>query len=187
MNYLRSFAPWIVFAVVATQLDWRPSALIGLAIAALLVIWERSTGAPLDSMVIELSGAAYFAVVSVFAFAAPDSPLRDDLLALSSAWLALTAWGSLAIGRPFTLGIARTMVERELWDNPIFRRTNVIITAVWASSFTVEAIAVATVTALAPHAVAPVVILRVAAFTVPVVFTIRYSALVRARAERAAS
>lgn len=187
MNYLRSFAPWIIYAIVATELDWRPSALIGLAIAAALVIWERSTGAALDSMVIELSAIAYFALVAVLAFITPDSPLRGDLLALSSAWLAVTAWGSLAIGRPFTLGIARRMVEPEHWDNPVFRRTNVIITAVWAASFTVEGIAVAIVTAYAPHVVAPVVVLRIAAFTVPAVFTIRYSALVRSRAERAAS
>jgi hypothetical protein len=187
MHYLRSFAPWIVYAVVATQLDWRPSALIGLVIAGLLVIWEIATGAKPDSMVIELSAATYFAVVSVFAFLDPDSPLHNHLLALSSAWLALTAWGSLAIGRPFTLGIARQMVEPEHWGNPIFRRTNIIITAVWAISFTVEGIAVAVITELAPRAAAPVVALRIAAFTVPAVFTVRHSAIARTRAERLAA
>lgn len=187
MNYLRSFAPWIVFAVLATQLDWRASSLIGLGLAATLAIWSLAKGAAPDAIVIELSAVGYFAVVTVIAFAAPHTTIRDDVLAFSSAWLALTAWGSLAIRRPFTLGIAKRMVEPEVWDHPMFRRTNVIITAVWATSLTVEAIGVATITALAPHVAAPVVALKIAAFVLPAVFTVRYSAIVQARAERLAA
>ncbi|GAA1579305.1 MULTISPECIES: hypothetical protein [Kribbella] len=187
MSYLRSFAPWIIYAIATTKLDWRLCALIGLVIALGLVGWELSTGKKLESMVIELSAAVFFALVAAIAFAAPDAPLHENLLAMSSAWLALTAWGSLAIRRPFTLGIARTMVEREIWDNPLFRRTNVIITMVWAISFTVEGIAAAVITAVAPHMATPVVVLRIASFTVPVIFTIRYSAYVRARAVRSAA
>ncbi|MFF0270246.1 hypothetical protein [Kribbella sp. NPDC004536] len=182
MNYLRSFAPWIVYAIATTQLDWRLCALIGLVIAVALVAWELSTGKGLESMVIEVSAAAFFALVSLVAFTLPDAPLHENLLALSSAWLALTAWGSLAIRQPFTLGIARTMVPQEIWDNPVFRRTNVIITMVWAISFTVEGIAAAVITAAAPHVVTPIVLLRIASFVVPAVFTVRYSKYVRARA-----
>lgn len=186
MSYLRSFAPWIIYAISTARLDWRVCALLGLVIAVGLVAWELSTGKQLDSSVIEVSAAVFFGLVSVIAFAAPDAPVHENLLALSSIWLALTAWGSLAIRRPFTLGIARTMVEPEHWDNPAFRRTNVVITMVWAISFTVEAVAAAILTAVAPHAVTPIVVLKIASFAIPVIFTIRYSALARARAERAA-
>lgn len=187
MNYLRSFAPWIVYAVVATQLDWRYSALIGLVLSAGLVVWERRERRPWDSMVIELSAGLFFALLAVFAFADPDSVVRDQVVTLSSTWLALTAWGSLAIGRPFTLGIAKQMVEPELWRNPLFRRTNVIITAVWASAFTIEAVALGVLLAFAPHASAVVVSLKIATFVVPVLFTIRYPQVVRARALKEAA
>ncbi|GAB3006689.1 hypothetical protein LWP59_29545 [Amycolatopsis acidiphila] len=182
MNYLRSFAPWIVYAAVATQLDWRYSALVGLLLSAGLVVWERRERRPWDSMVIELSAAVFFGLLAVFAFADPGSAASDQVVTMSSAWLALTAWGSLVIGRPFTLGIARQMVQPQLWRNPLFRRTNVVITAVWASAFTIEALALGFLLAFAPHATAAVVTFKVAGFAVPVLFTIRYPRIVRARA-----
>jgi hypothetical protein len=37
----------------------------------------------------------------------------------SSLWLALTVWGSLALGSPSTLGIARTTVPSEHWNSPL--------------------------------------------------------------------
>lgn len=186
MNYLRSFAPWIVYAVVGTQVDWRYSALVGLALAAVIVLWERRENVPPDAMVIELSAGLFFVLLSIFAFASPDSPLRDQVVTMSSAWLALTAWGSLAVRKPFTLGIGRRMVEPEIAADPLFRRTNVVITAVWATAFTAEAIAMGILLTTAPHATAAAIVIKIAAFAVPVTFTIRYSNVVRARAMKAA-
>jgi hypothetical protein len=182
MNYLRSFAPWIAYAVVATLLDWRYSALVGFLLSAGLVAWERWERRPWDSMVIELSAGVFFALLAVFAFAVPTSGASDQVVTLSSAWLALTAWGSLAIGRPFTLGIAKRMVAPQLWQNRLFRRTNVVITAVWASAFAIEALALGFLLAFAPHATAIVLTLKIASFAIPVLFTVRYPRVVRARA-----
>lgn len=187
MNYLRGFAPWIVYAVVGTQLDWRYSALTGLVLTAALLLWGRTEGRAADAMVIELSAGVFFALLTVFAFVDPGSPLRDQVVTLSSAWLALTAWGSLALRKPFTLGIARGMVEPEIARTPLFRRTNVVITAVWATAFTAEAIALAILLTAAPHATALVVACKVAALAVPIAFTVRYPAVVRARALKNAS
>lgn len=181
MNYLRSFLPWIAFAVVATQFDWRYSALVGFVLAAGFLLWERKTGKAWDSLVIEASALAFFALLAAYAFAVTDSPVRDYVDAMSSGWLALTAWLSIAIRKPFTLGIARTMVPRELWDNPVFRRTNAIITAVWAASFTITAIAGAVLLSFAPHASFALITLKVLGFAVPIAFTIRYPKIVRAR------
>jgi hypothetical protein len=185
VNYLRSFAPWIIYAIVATQVDWRYSALVGFVLAGGLALWGRLRGTPADAMVIELSAAIFFALLTVVAFADPGSTaLQNEVVTMSSAWLALTAWGSLLIGRPFTLGIAKQMVDRSLWDNPVFRRVNVVISSVWASSFTVEAVLLAVLLAYAPHATAVVITLKVATFAVPIAFTIRYPAIVRARVAR---
>lgn len=186
MNYLRSFAPWILYAVAGTQLDWRYSALVGLGLAVAILLWERREGVPADAMVIELSAGLFFALLSIFAFVAPDSPLHDQVVTMSSAWLALTAWGSLALRRPFTLGIGRRMVEPEVASHPLFRRTNVIITTVWATAFTVEAVALGVLLSAAPHATAAAITVKIAAFAVPVAFTLRYPSIVRARAMRAA-
>ncbi|MFI5610184.1 hypothetical protein [Amycolatopsis sp. NPDC051903] len=185
MNYLKSFIPWIGFAIVSTQADWRWSSLIGLALAGGLLLLQRRRGQAWDTLIIELSAVVFFALLSGYAFADPDSPLRDYVGALTDAWLALTAWGSLAVRHPFTLGIARTMTPPQVWHHPRFRRVNVVITTVWAASFTVSAAAGAFLLHFAPHATVELVVIKVLAFVVPVTFTIRYSERSRARARQA--
>ncbi|WP_137812755.1 hypothetical protein [Gandjariella thermophila] len=70
---------------------------------------------------------------------------------------------------------------REVWSSPIFLRINVVITAVWAASFTVTAAALAVAGTLAPHATVPAVALNVAGIALPAVFTARYPGIVAAR------
>jgi hypothetical protein len=186
MNLLRSFIPWIGFAVVATQADWRYSGLAGLLIAGGLLVLERRHGNGWDTMIIELSAVVFFAALSVYSFADPGSPLRDYVGALSDVWLAITAWGSIALRRPFTLGIAKTMVPPALWDDPAFRRINVVITSVWATSFTLVGAAAALLLNYAPHATIPLIVIKVFGFTVPALFTVRYTHIARTLTQKAA-
>jgi putative sterol carrier protein len=59
---------------------------------------------------------------------------------LSDLTLALMAWGSLAAGNPFTYDYAKEDWDEAFWDNPIFVRTNQIITAVWGGIFALQAL-----------------------------------------------
>ncbi|WP_410592109.1 hypothetical protein [Amycolatopsis sp. lyj-23] len=186
MNYLKSLLPWIAFAVVATQFDWRWSGLTGLVISAALLLLARRDHRSADTLIIEWSGFAFFILLTAVAFSFPASPLKTYTGALTDAWLALTAWGSLAIGKPFTLGIARQSTPEQFWDNPVFKRVNVLITLVWAASFTVGGVAGIALLNFAPHATFALIALKVLCFAVPVVFTIRYPRAVRARAQEAA-
>jgi hypothetical protein len=186
VNYLKSFIPWIAFAIVATQFDWRWSGLTGLVLAAGLLLVARREGRKAGTLIIEWSALAFFVLLTAVAFSFPASPLKTYTGALTDAWLALTAWGSILLRRPFTLGIARTMTPPELWDNPVFKRVNLIITLVWAASFTVTGLAGIALLNYAPHATAALIVLKVLGFAVPVAFTIRYPRLVRARAQKAA-
>lgn len=187
MNYLKSFLPWIAFAVVATQFDWRWSALTGLVLSVALVLVARRAGRKADSLVIELSGLIFFTLLTVVAFSFPTSPLHTYTGALTNVWLAVTAWGSILLGQPFTLGIARTMTPRELWNTPVFRRVNVIITLVWAVSFTISGLGGMALLAYDPHGTFALVTLSVLSFAIPIVFTIRYPRIVRARYEQKAA
>lgn len=186
MNYLKSLLPWIAFAVVATQFDWRWSGLTGLVVSAALLLLARREGRKADTLILEWSGFVFFVLLTAVAFAFPASPLKTYTGALTDAWLSLTAWGSLAIGKPFTLGIARTTTPEKFWDNPVFKRINAIITLVWALSFTVGGLAGITLLSYAPHATFALITLKVLCFAVPVAFTIRYPRKARARAEQAA-
>ncbi|MER6944518.1 hypothetical protein ABT294_10900 [Nonomuraea sp. NPDC000554] len=182
MRGLLGFLPWIVYAVIATGDEWRWGAITGLVIAVALVAVDRRSGKAWDEIVIESSAVVFFACLTVLSLIDPHSPLTPYGPALVNVWLAGTAWGSLAIRKPFTLGIARTMAPKEAWDSPLFHRVNVVITVAWACAFTVAAVTLTLVLAAAPHATALVIAVKVLSFVVPSVFTAVYPKAVRARA-----
>lgn len=177
LGYLRGFAPWIVFAALAA-VDWRLGVLAGLVTAVGAILYARRTQS-LDALLLDLGAVVFFLVLGVIGLADPDSPVRGWAGTLSLAWLALIAWGSLTVRRPFTLGIARQSTPRQMWTNPVFYRVNVVITAVWAATFT--AITVADTIVHLTHAGTTATVAVYAGYVVPIVFTRRYPAIVRAR------
>lgn len=181
MSYLRTFAPWIVYAVVPSS-HWQWGALLALLITAAEVAWYLVHRTAPDAMLIELGSLVFFAVITAVALADPQAALHAYTPALANGWLAVIAWFSLAIGRPFTLGIAKQSAPREIWDHPIFRRTNLIITLVWAVAFTAGAAALGTLALAAGVTPAASLAIQISSFALPMLFTIRYAAAVRARA-----
>ncbi|WP_328311692.1 hypothetical protein OG432_16505 [Streptomyces sp. NBC_00442] len=180
MNYLRGFIPWIVFAAVGSA-HWQWGALAALVTGAYLFAMDRRRGVSADSLILEQSTIAFFAVLSVIAFAATDSGLREYGGALATGWLALTAWATLAVRKPFTTGIAKRQAPREVWTNPVFLRINVVLTSVWALAFTLTALALAVIDAQSLGSTASIVA-QVAGFAIPAVITAQYPE----RARRAA-
>jgi hypothetical protein len=167
LGYIKTFLPWIAFAVLATNGESRYGAIAALVIALALLVLDRRAGKQWDALIIALTIS--------------PAPLGDYSPAVAGGWLALTAWGSLAIRKPFTLGIARTMVPAEMHSHPFFYRTNAIITAAWAIAFTAEAVLLVVLLHAAPHATAAAITVKICSFVVPAVFTVRYSQAVRAR------
>ncbi|WP_042416503.1 hypothetical protein [Streptacidiphilus anmyonensis] len=149
MGYLRGFVPWIVSAAVSPA-DWRWGAIGGLLSGLVLLLQDRRRGVGGDALVLETSSVVYFAVIGAVAVAAPHSALSHHTDVLSFTWLAVTAWGSLAVRRPFTLGIAKRQTPREYWDTPAFVRVNDAVTGAWGAGFTF--IGVALVVCGAVHA-----------------------------------
>ncbi|MFF4962043.1 hypothetical protein ACFY2Z_34495 [Streptomyces sp. NPDC001222] len=136
MGYLRGFIPWIAAGFVSGFVDWRWGAVSGFASGLLLLLQDRRRGVGLDALILEAGTIAYFAWVGAVAVARPHSFLSHHTDVLSFAWLAATAWGTLAIRRPFTLGIAKRQMPREVWDMPEFVRVNNHITSAWGTGFT---------------------------------------------------
>ncbi|HEX4787478.1 MAG TPA: hypothetical protein VH372_03385 [Actinospica sp.] len=148
LKNLRGFSSWIVFALFPNS-DVAWAALAGLAVALVLFIQDRRRGIPLDALVLDLATMFFFAALSVAAFAAPHAPLGAWSSALSFGWLAITAWGTIALRQPFTLGLARQRVTREISERPAFRQSQIALTRLWAIVFT--AISVLLVACNATH------------------------------------
>ncbi|MEU8356125.1 hypothetical protein AB0C27_08935 [Nonomuraea sp. NPDC048882] len=182
MRGLLGFLPWIVYGFVATGDEWRWGAITGLVVALVLVAVDRRSGRSWDMMVIETSAVVFFALLTALSLLDPGSPLTPYGPALVDVWLAGTAWGSLAIRRPFTLGIARATTPEKVWRTPAFHRANVIISGVWAAAFTVAALALTLVLSVSLHATTLVITIKVLSFVAPAVFTAWYPGHLRRRA-----
>ncbi|GAB09301.1 hypothetical protein GOARA_036_00330 [Gordonia araii NBRC 100433] len=144
MTILRGFAPWIAYAVVASISDtsWRWAAVAAVIVGLALILDDRRHGITPDAQILEISAIVFFVLVAIVGFVTENSEFHRYDSALAFGWLALTAWGSLAIGKPFTEGIAKREVPQEYWGTEKFRRINRAITTVWALAFTATAIAV---------------------------------------------
>ncbi|MFJ6748011.1 hypothetical protein ACIQNI_07415 [Streptomyces sp. NPDC091266] len=184
MNYLRSFIPWLVFAGVAS-FGWQWGALAALVVSVALLVADRAAGLAPGARLLEYGTIVFFAALAILAFARPDSGLQHYGGALSTGWLALIAWVSIAVRRPFTLPIARKMAPPEVWATPLFLRINVVITAAWALSFTLTSAAQATVTAYDLGLLVSLP-LQIAGFVLPIRFTAVYPDRARARFQRQA-
>ena len=104
LTVLRGFAPWIIYAVVSGFSDdaWRWAAVAAVAAGILLILDDRRRGVKPDAQILEISAVVFFAVVAIVGFATDSATFHKYDSVLSFGWLALTAWVSLAIGKPFT-------------------------------------------------------------------------------------
>jgi hypothetical protein len=187
MSYLRTFLPWIVYAVLAghTAAAQQRGTVAALVVTVLVIAFKVKAGNTFDALIIETGSAVFFTAMAAVAFAAPHSGVLTYAAAVSGATLAVIAWASLAARHPFTLGIAKQSTPREVWTQPVFLHSNDVITTIWAVSMTISAAILVAVI----HAGGDVLVrmaFQILGFVVPMLFTARYIKIVHARAQRAA-
>jgi len=171
--------PWVVYFVLGGFGYRTIGAFVALVAAAYPVVMARTHRTSMKLP--ELAALAFFVL-------AAGIPLLGGAIAISFwkynfvvMWIIFAggAWGSILLGTPFTTMYARESTPREFWKTDIFRRTNLILTSVWASLFTLNLLATsAVVGATGLEAWIPLIvptITVVGAF----VFTSRYTASVQ--------
>lgn len=135
VGLLVAFLPWILFALLRG---------LGHPTAALLVALASSVytvaSAPKKAKLLDWTSVVFFAGLALTVLVLQVQELVRWTSTLSNGTLALMAWGGLAAGRPFTIAYAKEHVPPALWSRPGFLAVNRHITAVWALSFTVQAI-----------------------------------------------
>ncbi|MCV7302287.1 hypothetical protein H7J93_21930 [Mycobacterium barrassiae] len=135
-------APWALLAVLSGPGHFAQAVLaaVGLSVAVLLI----SLGRGIKVHALEVFGLVFFAGLAAVGVFANDNVIRFlEVWAgeLTNISLACFAWLTLLVRRPFTIGYAKDTTPQEYWDSPLFKRTNNVITAVWAGAFTFAAAA----------------------------------------------
>jgi len=162
-NPTLGFVPWIVFCVVAGPRTWEVAS--GCALLASLVLLTADVWQPLlergfaavsgvapdpsrprpasSPKILDLGTVAFFLVLVILGLFVDRHSLivlEKYSQAISSAALGAIVVASIALGHPFTEQYARDGVPAELWHTPLFRRTMVLMSTVWAVIFGVMAI-----------------------------------------------
>jgi intracellular septation protein A len=174
MRQLRGFLPWIAFPAAATVLDWRLAAALAFAVAL-------AGSARRHADTFGVAAMVFFGGLTVVAFADPTSAIHHFVPALTPATLALAAAVSIAVRRPFTMPFAKRVAPREFWETPMFMHINVVLSAVWATSFAAMAAVNAVVLSMHPQATAVLIGAQIAGFVIPMRICRSYPATVRAR------
>jgi hypothetical protein len=179
-HYARTYAPWLLLAIVSGWND-QAGAVTGLVAAALLLALDLRRGHRADSLILEMSTTVFMALLSALAFAAPDSSPMNYGASMAIGWLALTAWTTVLAGRPFTEGIARRSVSADIAATDLFKQITRTIAIAWAIGFTVMTVILAFVQHLAPGNTLLLVLVKICGFTIPGVFTARYPEVAKKR------
>jgi hypothetical protein len=133
---LLAFLPWISFLVIAHGGMLRLK--IGLVVA--LVLSVVMGVARLHRGVILWAGLAFFIFATLAVVAFDNMWTARHMGVLANGMLAASTWLTVVLKRPFTLEYAREHVDPSLWSDPLFIKTNVILTSLWGSIFTVNAV-----------------------------------------------
>ncbi|CAM5300759.1 hypothetical protein SAVIM338S_00440 [Streptomyces avidinii] len=137
-------SPWIVFALVVGPGRFEWSVGLALAISVCLVVGGRLVRPGSSLKILELSDVVFFAIMTVVGIFASEGTrrwLETYAGEVSNLALVAIAFGSMAVGVPFTLQYAREQVDPQFWSTPAFKRTNYMITGVWGLAFLINAVA----------------------------------------------
>jgi hypothetical protein len=132
---LVAFAPWLAFLFIAHDTLWRVELGLGVALVLSVIMGVLR----LHRGIILWVGLVFFSVTTVAVIAFEDTWTLRHLGVLANGALAAGAWLTVVAGKPFTLDYAKEHVDPALWNEPQFVRSNVIITSVWATTFTINA------------------------------------------------
>lgn len=133
------FIPWIVYWVVADgPSTWMFGAICAVLAALIMGVSAGFAGVRL----LDIVTVVFFTGVTVagMVIGAADRDWMDThATTLSSGALAIMALGSLAF-EPFTAQYAPESAPRQEWEHTAFRRTNQVLTLMWALVFALIAV-----------------------------------------------
>ena len=176
--------PWVLFFALSRTGLPRAGVIAGLLVALYPTGAQAVRGLSVKAP--DWTTLAFFTVAAVSVIVGGSTLLLFWKYSLVVVWVLFAgmAWASILFGEPFTLQYARETTPPEFWQHPVFVRTGLILTLVWAGVFTLNlAIAGAAVGPINPpwFAIVLPMLTVVGAF----VFTARYAAAVSRRAAAA--
>lgn len=136
LKLVLSFAPWLAFLVIARDSLIRVK--IGLFVALALSICLGL--AKVNRGVILWVGLVFFVYATISVAVLDDMWTLRHMGVLANGVLACAIWLTILGKKPFTLEYAREHTDPSLWQCPSFLLTNNILSGLWGTVLTVNAV-----------------------------------------------
>lgn len=134
---LITFGPFVFYGFASGANYWRVATGGALILCLVFIAVRIRRGIPVRLM--DWTGFGFFAIASVLTLGLHSAVFPAYNVVVIWSCFAAAAWGSVAIGRPFTTAYGRENTPREFWDHPVFIRLNLVMTLVWCGLLTVNA------------------------------------------------
>lgn len=128
---------WIVYGTISSRGHWAAASLAAFVVALAIVAHEHKYHA---TKILSCTAAAFFAFSLAMTIAIGPALFKNYNIFLTWLVFAVVTWVTLLIGFPFTIQYAREQAPREIWDQPLFMRLNVILTVVFGLMFSVNTV-----------------------------------------------
>ena len=135
LGILVGFLPLIVFGILSgNTVQSTQIALLAACIVSLLVGYKTLK----RGFYLDWANLLMFAGALIFLSVLNITMIVDYMQIVIYLVLALVAFGSILAGVPFTSQYARDMVDKSVWDTPVFKSINRFMTGVWGGVFVAD-------------------------------------------------
>ena len=134
---LLSFSPWIIFGILAGMENIQIGTALLIALVAAVVVNYSDLK---QWFILPWVTLVFFLLVTLIVLVLQLEQIVPYLGILSNSVLTGIAFVSLGVGMPFTLQYAKKEVPEEWWEDPLFIRINLVLTAFWGFLFLISLI-----------------------------------------------
>lgn len=134
-DILKSFLPWILYFLLTGHSQQELDTAIIVAVIAVVIFDYKALA---DGFILSWGTLLFFLfmLTTVCLFKIQWIAQYDWIF--SNSALAIIAWGSILLKKPFTIQYAKKQVAEDKWEHPIFLKINYILTIVWGLMFTLS-------------------------------------------------
>lgn len=131
---LKSFLPWILFFIlIGHSQEKLETAIIVATVASFLFDFKRIK----KGFILSIGTILFFIFIFVSVVIFKNEWIATYSGFLSNGALAVIAWISILIRKPFTVQYAKETVSSDKWKNPLFIKINYLLTTAWGILFSI--------------------------------------------------
>lgn len=135
-DVIKSFLPWILYFILVDQKQQQLD--IAIIIAAITSIIFEFKGLK-KGFILSWGTLIFFIFMFISVIILRNQYIIKYAWIFSNGALALIAWISILIHKPFTIQYAKEKVSKDKWEHPLFLRINYLLTTVWGLIFSIAA------------------------------------------------